>query len=210
MPRSSRITLSGGFYHVFNRGVNKEPICIDQTDYDTFLRRLEALRTMLQYDHSIYAYILMPNHFHLLLQTRKTPLAKIMTSLLTSYSMRFNRRHHRIGVVFQNRFRSKICDTDSYFLGGARYIMLNAIHAGLAKSLEEYPWSSYKEIFDTSPYQIIDQNEVERLIGESVQNKKHFREFLVDGIKLENLESEYGFDREIDGPALFASLTRKK
>ena len=108
MPRSARIAFAQGFYHVFNRGVNKEPIFLEEADYHTFLKRLVALRTSLGYDHSIYTYILMPNHFHLLLQTRKTPLAKIMTSLATSYSMRFNKNHDRVGTLFQNRFKSKL------------------------------------------------------------------------------------------------------
>lgn len=210
MPRTARIAFNQGFYHVFNRGINKTPIFLDPDDYHTFLTRLEALATKLGYDHSIYAYILMPNHFHLLIQTRKTPLAKIMTSLLTSYSMRFNKKHERVGILFQNRFKSKLCDTNSYFSGGSRYILLNAVHAGLASSLESYPYSSYHEMFSTSRYRIIDQTDINRLIGNTVKSKKAYHQFLLDGIKLGDQESEYGFDREIAGPPLFFRRAQKK
>lgn len=210
MPRTARIAFNQGFYHVFNRGVNKEPIFLEEADYHTFLKRLEELHTKLAFDHSIYTYILLPNHFHLLLQTRKTPLSKIMTSLTTSYSMRFNKRHDRVGTLFQNRFKSKLCHTDSYFLGGSRYILLNAIHAGLAAFLEDYPWSSFHEIYGTSRYRIIDQKDISRLIGSSEKSKETYRKFLLEGIMLGDQESEYGFEREVAGPALFLSLAHKK
>lgn len=210
MPRSARLAFDQGFYHVFNRGVNKTPIFLEDADYQTFLTRLEELRMKLGYDHSIYTYILMPNHFHLLLQTRKIPLAKIMTSLTTSYSMRFNKKHRRIGTLFQNRFKSKLCATDSYFLGGSRYILLNPIHTGFAKTLEDYPWSSYHELIDSSRYNIVDQNDISRLIGNTARERQVYLDFLRDGIILGNQETEYGFEREIAGSALFSSLTYKK
>ncbi len=210
MPRTARIAFDQGFYHVYNRGVNKAPIFSEPGDYHLFLSRLEALTLKLGYDHSVYAYILMPNHFHLLLQTRITPLAKIMTSLLTSYSMRYNKQYDRVGTLFQNRYKSKLCDTDSYFLGGSRYILLNAIHAGLASSLSAYPYSSYHELFGMSRYRIIDQNDINRLIGNTVKTKEAYRKFLLDGIKLNDQENEYGFSREIEGPPLFFRRAQKK
>ena len=210
MPRSARIAFDEGLYHVLNRGVNKQPIFLSDEDYHTFLKRLEALHTKLGYDHIVYAYMLMPNHFHILLQTRKIPLAKIMTSLLTSYAMRFNKANERVGVVFQNRFKSKLCDSESYFLTGSRYILLNAIHAGLSTRLEDYPWSSFQELFGASQYHIIDQGEVIRLTGESGKSKDAYYQFLLDGIKLGDMETEYGFDRETEGSALFNSLAQKK
>lgn len=210
MPRSARITFNQGFYHVFNRGTNKQPIFLSDEDYHTFLKRLEALHTKLNYDHVVYAYTLMPNHFHLLLQTRKTPLAKIMTSLSTSYAMRFNKAHARVGTVFQNRFKSKLCDSESYFLVGSRYILLNSIHSGLVKCLEDYPWSSFQELFGSSRYHIVDQVEVVRLTGESGKSKQAYYQFLLEGIKLGDMEADFGFDRDVAGSPLFNSLAQKK
>ncbi|OGG30165.1 hypothetical protein A2973_04655 [Candidatus Gottesmanbacteria bacterium RIFCSPLOWO2_01_FULL_49_10] len=153
----------------------------------------------------------MPNHFHLLIQTQKVPISKIMTSLTTSYSMYFNQKYHRVGPVFQNRFKSKLCDKDAYFLGASRYILLNPIKAGLAESLEDYPWSSYQELFGGLDFAIINREEVSRLVGTTQKEKEGYRSFLLDGIKnLNEIADEYSLEREIEGPPLFQSLSQKK
>lgn len=211
MPRSARVAYEFAFYHVFNRGLNKEKIFQEEEDYRKFLLRLQALKTEKKFDHSIYAYSLMPNHFHLLLQTRVIPLAKIMSSLLTSYSMYYNHHYERVGILFQNRFKSKLVDRDSYFLGGSRYILLNPIEAGLVRSLSVYPWSSYQELFGHSPYSILDRREVHRLIGETGKEKRAYHTFLLEGIKqLEDLREEYSFEKDIEGPPLFATHAQRK
>lgn len=211
MPRGPRISYEQAFYHVFNRGVAKQPIFQDASDYRRFLKRLVELKTKKGFDHSIYAYILMPNHFHLLIQTRKIPISQIMTSLTTSYSMYFNQTYHRVGPLFQNRFKSKLCDKDAYFLGASRYIILNPIEAGLAKSIEDYQWSSYQELFGELDMTIIDREEVSRLIGATQKEKDTYRSFLLDGIKqIKKITDDYTLDREIEGPPLFQSLSQKK
>lgn len=213
MPRGPRISFENAFFHVYNRGINRQKIFLEEDDYIKFLKRLEELKTKNCYDHSIYTYILMPNHFHLLIQAKKDSVSKIMTSLLTSYSMYFNRKYRRVGTLFQNRFKSKLCDKDSYFLGASRYIHLNPIKDGLVKDLSDYPWTSYREVFGNSPFKIVDSIEVMRLIGESEQDKKHYLKFLLSGIdNLEDLSSEYSFDREveIEGDPRFTTLSQKK
>lgn len=211
MPRGPRIAFENAFFHVFNRGLNKEKIFIDASDYQKFLQRLEELSTSDNFDHTIYAYVLMSNHFHLLIQTRKTPISKIMTSLLTSYSMYFNRKYDRVGTLFQNRFKSKLCDKDSYFLGASRYIHLNPIEAGLSSDLKNYPWSSYQEIFGLSDYKILDSIEISRLIGESEKDKENYHKFLLEGIeRLEDLRQEYTFDKDIEGNPKFYTISQKK
>src|SRR3990167_4593128 len=166
MPRGPRIAFENAFYHVFNRGLDKQKIFLEDEDYKKFLQRLAELKTKNQFDHAIYAYVLLPNHFHLLVQTKKTPLAKIMSSLLTSYSMYFNKKYQRVGILFQNRFKSKLCDKESYFLGASRYIHLNPLEANLANKLEDYLWSSYQELFGHADYSLLDKTEIVRLIGE--------------------------------------------
>ncbi|MBM3283645.1 hypothetical protein FJY90_05385 [Candidatus Gottesmanbacteria bacterium] len=211
MPRGSRISFENAFFHVFNRGVAGEKIFLNDDDYQKFLKRLEELKTKNHFDHVIYAYVLIPNHFHLLIQTKKTPISKIMTSLLTSYSMYFNYKHKRMGILFQNRYKSKLCDKDSYFLGASRYILLNPIEAGLASALDDYKWSSYQELFGTSRFSIIDSSEVNRLIGETRKDKESYHQFLLEGIEMLNdLKKEYTFDREIEGNPKFSSITQKK
>lgn len=211
MPRRARIAFEQAFFHVFSRGVAKQPIFLDEQDYQQFLRRLQLLKTKKLFDHEIYAYVLMPNHFHLLLQTKKTPLAKIMSSLLTSYSMYFNRKYQRVGPLFQNRFKSKLCDRDSYFLGASRYIHLNPIEAGIATSFDEYPWSSYQEFFGSKDFFIINREEVSRLIGTSDVDRQGYLQFLLDGIEeIESMRSEYAFERDIEGKPKFNVLSQKK
>src|SRR3990167_4411659 len=99
MPRGPRFAFQNAFYHVFNRGVNKQNIFLTDDDYEFFLRKLYDLKQ--KYDHSIYAMCLMPNHFHISIHARKTPISKIMSSLTTSYSMYFNHKYQHFGPVFQ-------------------------------------------------------------------------------------------------------------
>lgn len=211
MPRAARITFEQGFYHVYNRGLNKQTIYTDADDYQKFLSILADLKTKLGFDLQIYTYVLMPNHFHLLIQTLKTPLATIMRSLTVRYVLYFNRKYERVGIMFQNRFKSKLCQKDRYFLGASRYIHLNPIAAGLAADLASYPWSSYQELFGNSDRHIIDKVEVKRLIGESHKEQDEYKRFLMEGVnKYRELEVEFFFDHEVGGSAHFHSLSQKK
>ncbi|MBI4990686.1 transposase [Candidatus Gottesmanbacteria bacterium] len=211
MPRGPRIVFENAFFHIFDRGIAKQKIFLEDSDYEKFLKRLAELKNKNHFDHAIFSYVLMPNHFHLLIQTKKTPIAKIMTSLLTSYSMYFNKKYKRVGTLFQNRFKSKLCDKDSYFLGASRYIHLNPVEAGLTNYPKDYIWSSYQELFGESKYNILDRLEVTRLIGETIEGKKRYHQFLLDGIKdLIDLKRSYDFDKDIEGAPRFNTLSQKK
>ncbi len=131
MPRGARFVFKNAFYHVFNRGINKQEIFRSDDDYFFFLKKLNDLKK--KYDHSIYALCLMPNHFHISIQTRKVSISKIMSSLATSYSMYFNRIYKHFGPVFQNRFKSILVENDPYFIKLSQYIYLNPVKAGLVE-----------------------------------------------------------------------------
>lgn len=212
MPRRSRIVFENAFFHIFNRGLNKQAIFQDESDYKKFLILLEALKTKKQFDHSIYAYVLMPNHFHFLIQVRKTPLKKIMSSLLTSYSMYFNRKYKRVGILFQNRYKSKLCQKESYFLGASRYIILNPVEAKIVKDPKDYLWSSYQEVFGNTRSNVIDRSEIVKLIGDDEKQKENYKQFLMAGIKIiDQLNKEYDdFHKDIIGSPSFNSLSQKK
>lgn len=143
MPRGPRIQFPGGVYHVICRGNNRERIFRDDSDRGRYLRLLRDYRD--RWNIVIHAYVLMPNHAHLLIETPARPLGEFMRGLNTAYTMGFNRRHGRVGHVFQGRYKSHLVEKDAYLLELTRYIHLNPVRAGLVDRPERYPWSSYRE-----------------------------------------------------------------
>lgn len=209
MPRGPRLVFENAFYHVFNRGINKQPIFLKKADYLFFLNKLHDLKK--KYDHSIYAFCLMPNHFHISIQTRKTPISKILSSLSTSYSMYFNRAYSHFGPVFQNRFKSILIEKDSYFLQISKYIYLNPVKAGLVKDPIDYPYSSVREVLGREPLHFLDKDIV-RLIGETRSSQKEYEKFIYEGIEQDLSEMEELFEKEQAtlGTNKFSTLAQKK
>lgn len=147
MPRKSRIDAPGAVHHVIIRGIERSPIFKDSKDYDNFISRLALLLT--ETSTSCYAWALMKNHVHLLLRTGHVPLASVMRRLLTGYAQQFNRRYNRFGHLFQNRYKSFLCEEDPYLLELVRYIHLNPIRAGITKDMSElkkFPYSGHNII----------------------------------------------------------------
>ncbi len=134
MPRQARIDAPGALHHVIMRGIEKKPIFRDDADRDNFIERLKNILT----DDAAFcfAWSLMPNHVHLLLKTGKTSISTIMRRLLTGYAIYFNRKHDRTGHLFQNRYKSILCQEDTYLLELVRYIHLNPLRAGIVPDLE--------------------------------------------------------------------------
>ena len=114
MPRGPRLDAPGVLHHVMVRGIERTALFRDQRDRDAFLGRLATV--VQPGGAAVYAWALLPNHVHLLLRTGKVPLARLMRALLTGYAGAFNRRHHRVGHLFQNRYKSIVVDEDLYFL----------------------------------------------------------------------------------------------
>ena len=134
MPRQARIDAPGALHHIILKGIERTPIFKDEQDYRNFLERLGAILT--DTSTPCYAWALMTNHVHLLLRTGLTPIATVMRRLLTGYAQQFNRRHNRHGHLFQNRYKSILCQEDPYLLELVRYIHLNPLRAGLVKNLK--------------------------------------------------------------------------
>ena len=145
MPRSARVIGDGGFFHVMVRGVNKQDIFLDESDYRYYLDALEKYKA--EEEIEIYAWCLMTNHVHLLLKATKESLAAFLKKVGCKYVPYFNKKYERIGHLFQERFRSEVIDSDEYLLTAARYIHQNPYKAGMAQSLW-YRWSSYGEYFN--------------------------------------------------------------
>jgi REP element-mobilizing transposase RayT len=126
------------------RGIERRELFRDKKDRKSFLDRLAII--LEETKTQCYAWALIPNHFHLLLRTGPAPLSKVMRSLMTGYAVTFNKRHKRIGHLFQNRYKSIVCEEDAYLLELIRYIHLNPLRAGLVRDLKEldkYPWTGH-------------------------------------------------------------------
>ena len=147
MPRQPRLDSPGTLHHVIGRGIEGTKIFRSREDREDFLSRLGQICKA--GDLSVYAWAFLDTHFHLLVRTEKQSLSRNMRKLLTGYVVNFNRRHRRWGHLFQNRYKSIICEEDPYLLELTRYIHLNPIRAGIVKSLEElasYPWAGHSAI----------------------------------------------------------------
>jgi len=147
MPRQPRLDAPGLLQHVMARGIERRKLFRDDKDRNSFLDRLAIILEETQ--TQCYAWALIPNHFHILLRTGPTPLSKVMRRLMTGYAVTFNKRHKRSGHLFQNRYKSVICEEDPYLLELIRYIHLNPLRAKLVKDLKEldkYPWTAHSAI----------------------------------------------------------------
>lgn len=144
MPRGPRLDAPGTLHHVTVRGIEGRRLFRDDRDRDDFLRRLKDLAQAEIL--TVYAWALLSNHVHLLVRTGARPLSRAMRSLLTGYAGAFNRRHHRRGHLFQNRYKSIIVEEEPYFLELVRYLHLNPLRAGVVKNLREldgYPYTGH-------------------------------------------------------------------
>ncbi len=149
MPRQARIDAPGALHHIIGRGIERRKIFRDDLDRDNFLTRLEKIVT--ETHTECFAWALMPNHFHLLLITGKVPIATVMRRLLTGYAIGFNIRHRRSGHLFQNRYKSILCQEDPYLKELVRYIHLNPLRAGIVeniKALGGYRYSGHTALMN--------------------------------------------------------------
>jgi REP element-mobilizing transposase RayT len=146
MSRPLRIEFAHGLYHVTSRGDGREDIFREDADRELFLEVLSE--TVERFNWVIHAYCLMGNHYHLLIETPDGNLSKGMRQLNGVYTQRFNRRHKRVGHVFQGRYKAIIVQKDSYLLELARYIVLNPVRAQMVRSARDWPWSSYRATAD--------------------------------------------------------------
>lgn len=142
MSRPLRIEYPGAWYHVLNRGRRGELIFRDSKDYPTFL---QTVQEACEFWHlRVAAYCLMPNHYHLLVQTPNGNLSRCLRHIDGVYTQRFNRRHGHDGPLFRGRYKALLIDADTYLLQLVRYLHRNPLGAGLADTLGEYPWSSHQ------------------------------------------------------------------
>ena len=142
MSRPLRIEYPGAWYHVMNRGRRGEEIYTERNDYRLFIDLLKESAEL--FNIRIAAYCLMPNHYHLLIQTPDGNLSRCMRQINGIYAQRFNRVHNYDGQLFTGRYKSILVEVDSYLLQLLRYIHNNPLRAGLSDDLSAYEWSSHQ------------------------------------------------------------------
>jgi REP element-mobilizing transposase RayT len=142
MARPLRLQYPGALYHVTARGNARQPIYTDARDRQQFLAVLAGV--VERFAWQCYAYCLMDNHYHLLIETPRGNLSVGMRQLNGVYTQRFNRRQGRVGHVFQGRFKAIVVEREQYLLALCRYVVLNPVRAGVVKQPERYRWSSYR------------------------------------------------------------------
>ena len=149
MPRPARNFHSGGIYHVTSRGNRKQPLYIEQGDFELFLALFT--RTAARLNWNCPSFCLMPNHYHLVIQTQDENLSAGMQTLNGRYAQAFNARYETSGHAFQGRFHAVTVESDKHLLELSRYLALNPVRAGLCSAPEAWPWGSYRFIVGAAP-----------------------------------------------------------
>ena len=184
MPRQARIDAPGALHHVMVRGIERRRIFLDNQDRDNFVERLGDIVT--ETKTMCLGWALIPNHVHILLRTGQTPLTRVMSRLLTGYAVSYNRRYRRHGHLFQNRYKSILCQEDIYLLELVRYIHLNPLRAKLVKSLTEsdkYPYSGHSALMGTVQREFQNTDFILRQFGKKVPSaRRAYRAYVEKGI----------------------------
>ena len=185
MPRTARIDAPGALHHIIVRGIEKRKIFYDDIDRIKFLDRLG--KVLLETHTGCFAWAIIPNHFHLLLRSGSIPISTVMRRLLTGYAINFNGRHHRSGYLFQNRYKSILCQEDAYLLELVRYIHLNPIRAGLVtdlKALDKYPFCGHAVIMGKKQSMWQDDLYVLQLFGKKrLTAHSRYKNFVLQGVQ---------------------------
>jgi REP element-mobilizing transposase RayT len=186
MPRKSRIDAPGALHHIIARGIENRNIFEDDKDRNNFLVRFGEILS--ETSTPCYAWTLMPNHFHILLRTTVVPIATVMRRLLTGHAVFFNRRHRRHGHLFQNRYKSILCQEDTYFLELVRYIHLNPVRAGLVEdlnSLERFPFSGHRALVGKCNNEWLYAHHVLQLFDKNQSGaRRRYKRFVEKGLSM--------------------------
>jgi putative transposase len=215
MPRQSRIDAPGALHHIIVRGIERQKIFLDDQDRSHFLERLGVI--IEQSETACYAWALMPNHFHLLLRTGSAPIAYVMRRLLTGHAVSFNRRHKRHGHLFQNRYKSILCQEDAYLLELVRYIHLNPLRAKLVTDMDalgKYPFCGHGVVMGKHTLNWQDTETVLAYFGKQVRSaRRSYRAFVTRGLQNEGRRWDLtggGLIRSAGGWAAVKALKKEK
>ena len=186
MPLRKHQLIKNGYYHVYNRGHNKQPIFFNGRDYVRYLAKLE--KYLEKHAVTLIAYCLMPNHIHLLIrQDGDMAIEQFIHRLHTAYTMYFNKKYERVGSVFQGRYKAKPIETDEYLLHVSRYIHQNPLEIiraqgpALNSDISTYRWSSYQEYIGQSPTHLCNISVLLDYFSKKKEKKKNtYQNFVED------------------------------
>jgi REP element-mobilizing transposase RayT len=201
MPRLARLDAPGVLHHIIIRGIERRKIFRDNHDYENLIERLGKL--LLETRTGCYAWALLPNHAHFLLRTGRVPIATLMRRWLTGYVVSFNRRHKRHGHLFQNRYKSIVCQEDLYFKELVRYIHLNPLRAGIVSDLTKlnsYPYGGHSTLMGQKerPWQGVEY--VLQFFGKTLRvGRRKYLSYVEQGV-------QQGHREELIGGGLIRSL----
>jgi putative transposase len=184
MPRQARLDVPGALHHIMVRGINKSNVFRDDGDKSRFLERLG--QTVSEGKCTVYAWVLMDNHVHILFKSGKDGISAVMRKLLTWYAQYFNRKHRRTGHLFENRYKSILCDEDNYLLALIRYIHLNPVRAKIVATIEQlnrYSWSGHRTLIGKAKHPWMDVDHA--LSGFGTTRRKavnEYQRFMQEGL----------------------------
>jgi len=182
MTRPLRIEYPGAVYHITSRGNAYQDVFLDDADRERFLEVLK--QTVERFNWLCHAYCLMMNHYHLLIETVDPTLSRGMRQLNGVYTQAFNRRHDRVGHVFQGRYKAILVEKEAYLLELARYIVLNPVRAKMVNSPKEWEWSSYRAtagFSEASPFLTVDWI-LSQFSDDREKAQLLYREFVAEGV----------------------------
>ena len=200
MPRQARLDAPGALHHIIIRGINKAPIFKDDQDKSRFLERLAE--NVSKGQCSVHAWVLMTNHVHLLFRSGKDGISSVMRRQLTWYGQYYNRRHKRSGHLFENRYKSIICEEERYLLALIRYIHVNPIRAKIIETIAEldrYPWTGHKALIGKVQQPWMDSDTILAEFGRTRKKAiQAYRQFIREGLN-------EGHNPELTGGGLIRS-----
>jgi REP element-mobilizing transposase RayT len=210
MARKPRIEFEGAFYHVITRGNQQQTTFKERDDFQKYMEILSSYKR--RFNFLLYAYILMNNHVHLLIETVQTPLSKILQGINQSYTMYFNRKYKTSGHLFQGRYKAILCDRDEYLLALIKYIHHNPVRAKKVERPDEYEWSSYRHYAQRQQQTgIVDTDPVLRMFSEDKTTaRKLFRNYISEKAGITGDEIYRAVDQRILGDEEFIEKVKEK
>jgi putative transposase len=203
MPRPPRPVIANGVYHVFNRGNRRSPIFLETADFERFIDLLRELHG--RFGWPFFAYCLMTNHFHLVVETPEGDVSTGLHRASFLYAQYFNRKYDLDGHVFQGRFKTVVIRSDVQLLAAIRYVVTNPVRAGLTTKSEQWRWSSYRATVGIRrPPAFLAVDRVLRFFGrERIEQQERFATFVAEedeAIRREHAMAAAGLFGQVRGP----------